>query len=42
MIREHSNTNSEDDLDERLHKRILLDNNTTQQIEDQRSDETGV
>jgi hypothetical protein len=34
MIREHSNTNSEDDLDERLHKRILLDNNTTQQIED--------
>jgi hypothetical protein len=34
LIREHSNTNSEDDMDERLHKRILSDNNTAQQIED--------
>jgi hypothetical protein len=34
MIREQSNKNSEDALDERLHKRILTDNNTAQQIED--------
>jgi hypothetical protein len=34
MIREHTNTNSEDDLDERLHERILSDNNAAQQRED--------
>jgi hypothetical protein len=34
MIREHRNTNSADELDKRLHKIILLDNNTAQQIED--------
>jgi len=33
-IREQSNKNSEDDLDERLYKRILTDNHTAQQIED--------
>ena len=32
MIREQSNKDSEDDLDERLYKRILTDN-TAQQIE---------
>ena len=34
MIREQSNKNSEDDRDERLYKRILTDNHTSQQIED--------
>ena len=34
MIREQSNKNSEDDLDERLYKIILTGNHTTQQIED--------
>ena len=34
MIREQSNKNSEDDLDERPYKRILTDNHTAQQIED--------
>jgi hypothetical protein len=34
MIRKQSNENSEDDLDERLYKRILMDNNRAQQIED--------
>jgi hypothetical protein len=34
MIREKSNKNSEDNLDERLHKRILTDNNTVQQIKE--------
>jgi hypothetical protein len=34
MNRKHSNTNSEDDLDERLHKKILSENNTAQQIEE--------
>ena len=34
MIREQSNKNSEDDLDERLYKIILTDNHTAQQIED--------
>jgi len=33
MIREQSNKDSEDDLDERLYKRILMDNHTAQQIE---------
>ena len=34
MIREQSNNNSEDGLDERLYKRILTDNHTAQQIEE--------
>jgi len=33
MIREQSNKNSEDDLDERLYKKILTDDHTAQQIE---------
>jgi hypothetical protein len=34
LIRKQSNENSEDDLDERLYKTIIKDNNTAQQIED--------
>jgi hypothetical protein len=34
MIRKQSNKNSEDDLDERLYKRVLNDSHTAQQIED--------
>jgi hypothetical protein len=34
LIRKQSNENSEDDLDERLYKKIIKDNNTAQQIED--------
>jgi hypothetical protein len=33
MIRKQSNENSEEDLDERLYKRILKDNYTAQRIE---------
>jgi hypothetical protein len=33
MIWKQSNENSEDDLDERLYKRILNDNHTALQIE---------